>query len=159
MSDWSFDSQLLQSSCGAYELLCWDVSAAKLFSPPAAISDIKWSTLTTVLGFCTMGIWPPDSDGSDINSLDVDADRGLVVTGDDKGLVKLFHFPCVAHHSPFVQGIGHASHVANVRFFSRGMGQKIVASVGGRDGALILWTLTALRASAATAADYGSRDS
>ena len=47
-----------------------------------------------MLGSELSGIWPRYSDLTDINSADVDSEGGVVVTGDDFGLVKLFRFPC-----------------------------------------------------------------
>jgi hypothetical protein len=32
--------------------------------------DTDWETYTCILGFPVMGIWPPESDGTDINSVD-----------------------------------------------------------------------------------------
>jgi hypothetical protein len=40
-----------------------------------------------VLGFPVMGIWPPDSDGTDINSLDRSPSGQYLLTADDKGRV------------------------------------------------------------------------
>ena len=43
-----------------------------------------------------MGIWPPYSNGSDVNAVDVCMEKGLVVTANDEfGLTKLFNYPCV----------------------------------------------------------------
>lgn len=66
--DWSYDSRLLRTTCAAYELLCWDVAAGKLYTA-TSVADIKWKTHHCVLGFHVMGIWPPYSDGTDINSV------------------------------------------------------------------------------------------
>ena len=65
-------------------------------------------------------------------------DRGLVVTGDDFGKVKLFNYPCVVKSSPSLAGSGHSSHVLGVKFMNRG---KEVVSVGGNDFSVILWKL------------------
>jgi hypothetical protein len=67
--DWSYDSQLLRSTCQAYELLCWDIDTGKLAMNAPNISDIHWRTHHCVLGFHVMGIWPPYSDGTDINAV------------------------------------------------------------------------------------------
>ena len=44
-------------------------------------ADTEWSSLTCVLGFNVMGIWPKGSDGTDVNAVDVNAAMGLVATG------------------------------------------------------------------------------
>jgi hypothetical protein len=43
---------------------------------------------TCTLGFPVMGIWPPDSDGTDVNSLDRSPCGQLLVTADDRGRVR-----------------------------------------------------------------------
>ena len=58
------------------------------------LDSIEWASRTGVLGSQLSGIWPRYSDLTDINSADVDPEGGVVVTGDDFGLVKLFRFPC-----------------------------------------------------------------
>ena len=40
-------------------------------------------------GFPVMGIWPPESDGTDVNSADRSAAGRHLVTSDDLGLVKV----------------------------------------------------------------------
>lgn len=67
--DWSYDGRLLRSTCAAYELLCWDVDSGRLHSVTNALADTVWKTNHCVLGFNVMGIWPPYSDGTDINSV------------------------------------------------------------------------------------------
>jgi hypothetical protein len=49
-----------------------------------------------IQGFNLMGIWPPYSNGSDVNAVDVCMEKGLVVTANNEfGLTKLFNYPCV----------------------------------------------------------------
>jgi WD40 repeat protein len=71
--DWSADNSLLQSTCGAYELLYWSVTdGTQLLSTDDNLeADSEWATRTCPLGFGVMGIWPPAADGTDINSVDV----------------------------------------------------------------------------------------
>jgi hypothetical protein len=47
------------------------------------VADVRWRTLNCVLGFNVMGVWPRDSDGTDINALDVSREKGLVATAND----------------------------------------------------------------------------
>lgn len=55
--------------------------------------DIQWATQSCTLSFDTVGIWPENGDGTDINSVNRNNDRALLVTGDDFGKVKLFTNP------------------------------------------------------------------
>ena len=95
-----------------------------------------------------MGIWPPYSDGTDINAVDCQKDLGLVVTGDDFGTVKVFNYPCVVKNAPHKVCTGHSSHVTNTRFLGTsvgpqtGTGTAAFASVGGKDATLQLWNVT-----------------
>ena len=85
--DWSADSSTIQSNCGAYEIIYWRARDGKpLRSTLDTVeSDTVWDSFTCVLGFPVMGVWPEDSDGTDINSLHVSADKNYVVTADDFG--------------------------------------------------------------------------
>lgn len=71
--DWSADNTLLQSTCGGYEILYWSAAeGTQLLSKDDNLeADSEWSTHTCPLGFNVMGIWPPTSSGSDINTVDV----------------------------------------------------------------------------------------
>ncbi|KAJ1418197.1 WD40-repeat-containing domain protein [Ochromonadaceae sp. CCMP2298] len=132
--DWAHDSLLLRSTCAAYELLCWDVRAGKLSQVNA--SDVKWQTQHCTLGFNVMGIWPPYTDGTDINALDVSR-LGLVATANDQGgLVRLHNHPCVVRNAPGKEYGGHSSHVMNLKFMRGG---EVLATVGGNDRSVVVW--------------------
>ena len=100
--DWSLDSRLLQSTCGAYELLYWDVAKGGqlLSSADTLEGDTGWASRTVTLGFGVMGIWPPNAKGTDINAVDVDEALGLCVTSDDCGRLSLFNYPCIVADAP-----------------------------------------------------------
>ncbi len=152
--DWSRDGQLLRSTCGAYELLYWNALDGKQFTGPQA--DLAFKTDNCPLGFGMMGIWPPYSDGTDVNGVDVgsleDGNSGngdkLVFTGDDNAKVSVMNYPCIVKHAPRKEYAGHGSHVTNVRFYNTfhnrdSLGNPYVASTGGRDSTLITWGVTA----------------
>jgi WD40 repeat protein/Ca2+-binding EF-hand superfamily protein len=136
--DWSRDSRILQSNCGAYEIIYWDIpSGAPLRSTLDKVeADTDWYSWTCVLGFSVMGIWPEYSDGTDVNALQKSADGKYVVTADDFGQVKVFNAPCVVQHAPYSAYRGHSSHVMNVRFL---LGDESVVSVGGWDCGVFQW--------------------
>ncbi|KAL1499370.1 hypothetical protein AB1Y20_011577 [Prymnesium parvum] len=151
--DWSADSRLLMSDCAAHEILCWAVprqqpiAAAKpatcrVLKPATQaarlLADSSWASWTCVLGFPVMGIWPDDSDGTDVNAVHRSAGGGLVLTADDFGEVKLFNSPCVVEDAPFHVGTGHSSHVSCVRFLE---GDFAAVSAGSKDRAVIVWQL------------------
>jgi microtubule-associated protein-like 6 len=129
--DWSSCSSILQSACAAGELLYWNARSGKQINMPQR--DTTFATWTCQLGFPVMGIWPPCTDGTDINSVDRSPDGQLLVTADDSGLVKLFNYPCVVEDAPHRAYRGHSSHVMGLRFAADG---KTVCSVGGKDFAM-----------------------
>lgn len=153
--DFSADSNFLRSTCGAYELLFWDVAAARSAggavekdgvssqaSPvpripfPSALRDIEWATSTCTFGFEVIGIWPPGSDGTDVNAVCRSASGKLAATGDDHGKVKLFMSPVTRPQADSKSYSGHSSHVVDVAFSAD---DNLLFSAGGADGALFQW--------------------
>ncbi|KOB78017.1 putative echinoderm microtubule associated protein like 1, partial [Operophtera brumata] len=55
--------------------------------------DVPWATNTCPISFTTIGVWPENADGTDINSCVRSHDSRLAATGDDFGKVKLFAYP------------------------------------------------------------------
>lgn len=137
--DVSRDSCFLQSTCGAYELLFWDLNTGKQITAGATLlRDERWMTWTCNLGWPVQGIYPKCEDGTFINSVDrsnfsinttVDTKSPyLLAVGNDSGKVCLYNYPCTIKSSDYVEGRGHSSHVTNVRW---NKDDKYVISVGG----------------------------
>eukprot|EP00775_Hariotina_reticulata_P006916 gene6916-7132_t len=134
--DWSVDGSCLQSVDQAHELLCFNVTTGRQLK--GSCRDTQWASYTCNLGFTVMGMWPPDSDGTDINAVDRSPSGDLLLTADDLGKVKLFNYPCVVDDAPGRCYGGHSSHVTCVRWASN---QTFAVSVGGNDRALFQWQL------------------
>ena len=73
----------------------------------SSMKDEDWQSFACIFGWPMRGIWPEDSDGTDVNacarSNSADQSNGLLVTADDFGKVKLFRWPCIvprAQHRP-----------------------------------------------------------
>ena len=133
--DWSCDSQYLQSTCGAYELLFWRADSGRQIRASSDLRDTPWQTWTCTLGWPVQYIWPPGSDGTDINA--VDRHQGeLLATADDAGKLKLFKYPVAVEGASFHEYGGHASHVTNVRFSHDG---RSIYTAGGKDRTLVQW--------------------
>jgi len=139
--DFSYDNRMLRTTCGAYELLFWSCETGKQVT--ATSMNESWRTNTVVLGFEAMGIWPPGSDGTDVNSVDVSKESGLLAAADDFGTLKLFNYPCIVKHAPGRTYGGHCSHVVNTRFYNDGHNNSTthLATTGGNDAALISWSV------------------
>ena len=59
------------------------------------IEAIHWQSWTSILGPEVNGIWEKYCVTTDINATDTNFQQGVIATGDDFGLVKLFRFPCI----------------------------------------------------------------
>lgn len=59
-----------------------------------------------MLGAEVNGVWEKYTDTTDVNASDTNFQHGVIVTGDDFGLVKLFRFPCIkkgmTHNTDFL---------------------------------------------------------
>jgi WD40 repeat protein len=49
--DFSHDSKVLQSNCGAYELLFWNVETGQQIKSATSVRDVSWATWSCVLGW------------------------------------------------------------------------------------------------------------
>ncbi|XP_071055971.1 echinoderm microtubule-associated protein-like 2 isoform X1 [Onthophagus taurus] len=137
--DWSSDSQIIRSNSGDYEVLYWNATTCRQITQVNAIRDVDWATNTCTISFSTVGIWPENADGSDVNACDRSHDRTLMVTADDFGKVKLYSYPVIQPKSlSHVYG-GHSSHVTNVAFLHD---DTRLISVGGKDTSVLQWTVS-----------------
>ena len=59
------------------------------------MADCQWSSWTCTIGLPVMGIWPPDSDGTDVNMTDRTKSRKLIATAEDTKMIGLMRFPCL----------------------------------------------------------------
>ena len=92
----SVSGKLLQTNSGAREHLFYEVPGCvrKTISAPV-IERVDWATFTGVLGPAAKGIFPPNSDITDVNATCRTRDYSLLASGDDFGAVKIFDYPVV----------------------------------------------------------------
>lgn len=135
--DFSTDSRLLQSSCGAYEIMYWDMTTNLRYkaSQDSIESDTKWHDWSLTLGFPVMGINGEASDGTDVNAASRSKDGKLVLVADDSGHVRIFNAPAACKWATHRAYLGHSSHCLGVVF----LGHHWAVSCGGRDAAVLLW--------------------
>lgn len=129
--DWSLDGDMIRSSCGAYELLFFNVDSKK--QDPSGASntkDYEWTGHTVKFGWYVDGIYPPGTDGSHINIVEMSRDKTVIATGDDYGLVNLYRSPC-REGSLAKSYRGHSEHVTNVKII--GEERDVMCSLGGQD--------------------------
>ena len=136
--DFSETSNVIQSNSTSYEILYHELGTGRLNSSGAsAYKDEKWGSWTCVLGWPVQGIWPPCSDGSDINALERSKSKKVVATVDDFSQVKLLKYPCVNKGAGFNVYKGHSSHVTNLAFL-----EGYLVTTGGNDKAIFQWKYT-----------------
>ncbi|XP_017783168.1 PREDICTED: echinoderm microtubule-associated protein-like 2 isoform X2 [Nicrophorus vespilloides] len=137
--DWAEDNQSLRSNSGDYELLYWNATTCRQIVQSSTMKDIKWATNTCTLSFGTVGIWPENADGTDVNACCTNSVDTLMATGDDFGKIKLYSYPVSQPKSlNHVYG-GHSSHVTNVTFIHD---DSRLVSVGGKDTSVLQWTVS-----------------
>ena len=144
--DWSKNGKSLQTNDLSYELLYYTAETGQPDSKGATnFRDEKWATWTLPLGWPVQGIWPPCSDGSDINSCDRSNTPHtdgyyLLASADDFSKVNVFRYPASEENSQPIVGKGHSSHVTMVKFSSD---DRYLYSAGGNDACIFQWKVTA----------------
>ena len=140
--DWSVDSNFLQTNCGRYELLYWDMTQGKQLTNGAyERREETWSEITCVLGWGTQGVFLNKMEHSEINMVARSTEKlfgeyYLLAAADDRKQVNLYKYPCLKKGSNRICAKGHSSFVTNVRFSK---GDSYMYSTGGRDGAVFVW--------------------
>lgn len=76
-----------------------------------------WHSSTCKLGWDVQGVFWKGSDGTDVNSVDINPQQTLVAASDDLGTLCLYRYPCYTNLMDCVKLAGHAEHVTRVRFY------------------------------------------
>ena len=134
--DWSVDGSAMHTTCGAYELLFWNVETGKQETAGATkFADEQWHQWSTPLGWPVKGIFGTVIDYTHINRVHRSPDGTMVTVGNDWGLVETFGFPN-AEGAKSVAYRGHSSHVTNVKW---NQNASYVFSAGGYDQCVMQW--------------------
>lgn len=136
--DWSEDGEVLRSNSGDYELLYWNPTTCRQITSSSSLKDLAWDSNTCPITFQTIGIWPENADGTDLNSCERTQDLRLMATGDDFGKVKLFSYPVMQPKSLCHQYSGHSSHVTSVCFLQD---DTRLITTGGMDTSVLQWSI------------------
>lgn len=134
--DWSKDSQVLRTNSGDYELLYWNPTLCRQITTHERVKNMEWATQSCTVCFETVGIWPENFDGTDINSICKDGEEQFLVTADDTGKIRLFSYPASQPKSLSHAYRGHSSHVTSVKFMHDGVR---LLSAGGFDTSVLQW--------------------
>ncbi|RXG70158.1 Echinoderm microtubule-associated protein-like 2 [Armadillidium vulgare] len=112
--DWSKDGAILRTNSGDYEVLHWKTEECIQILQSEEYKDVEWATNNCILSFNAVGIWPPGTDGTHINSFSLRLTRS-------------------AKHKKYH---GHSSHITNVCFLHD---DSCIISTGGRDTSTLQW--------------------
>lgn len=95
--DFCTESQWLRTTCGAYELLFWNIADGTLKNNGGGATGTVgtlWDDHHAKFGWRVDGIYPPGTDGTHINTVTMTKDEEIIATGDDYGMVNLYRNPC-----------------------------------------------------------------
>lgn len=120
----------------SYEVLFYNAVSGEQIKSGSRLKDEPWATFSCGHAWATQGVWPPCSDGTDVNSLARSHNRKVLVTADDFSKVKLFRYPAYEPNQPYGQFKGHSSHVTSVHFTNK---DNFVVSAGGLEKSIIKW--------------------
>uniref|UniRef100_A0A1Y1MLA9 Uncharacterized protein n=1 Tax=Photinus pyralis TaxID=7054 RepID=A0A1Y1MLA9_PHOPY len=137
--DWSADGEILRSNSGDYELLYWNAATCRQIPQSSAFRDTEWASNNCTITFSTIGIWPENADGTDVNYCDRSHDMKLMATADDFGKVKLYSYPVMQPKSLNHSYGGHSSHVTSVAFLHD---DSRLVSIGGKDTSVMQWVVS-----------------
>lgn len=139
--DWTKDSKHIRAIDQSYAKLFYNVADKE--QVPEGMTTLTdpalWETSTCKLGWEVMGVFPPGTDGTDINAVDANSDRKYVVSGDDFGSVNVYRFPVLRNTQPGRRMTGHSEHVPRVRFYNSDTLDNYIISSGGMDRTYIQW--------------------
>lgn len=123
------------------QILYWNTTSGARSKVSSAFRDEHWQApWTLMMGWPVISVWGGrEYDGSDVKSVcqAFPPDDGYLVAGDDFGRVKLMRFPNPFLNPPCQVCTGHAAFVTKVRFSC----SNTLATLGGDDGAIMLWSL------------------
>ena len=85
-----------------------------------------------------MGVFPPGTDGTDVNSVDANKARTLLAVADDFGSLCVYRFPCVSNAQDCLRLSGHSEHVSRVKYLDDRQAHYLITA-GGKDLTYIQW--------------------
>ena len=117
-------------------ILFWECATGARINKPSMLRDAEWATWSCPLGWPVLGIWDPEYDQTDVNSVCQSARGNVCAIGDDYGMVKLLRYPCIVEEAASHEYAAHSAHVTNVRFL---YDDSLLLTTGGLDTALMQW--------------------
>lgn len=136
--DWSSDGRCIQSVSFDHELLFWDIDSMQQIRITRMMRDMEWFTNTCHVAFSLIGPWSNLEKGELLKVVNRSHYRDLLITGDSKGRIRLFKYPCSKEKAEYKGVRVYSSDVTAVAFTPD---NRAVLSCGGNDAALVQWSL------------------
>ena len=139
--DWSADGMLMRTNCAARELRFWDAASGEPVAPARA-RGVAWATCSCALSAETIGAADrADGDSRPTCAARTTGERDsgggapLLLVGDDLGALSLYAHPADAPGAERRRVNAHGGPICAVAV----TGGSAVASLGARDGAVLVW--------------------
>ncbi|XP_053379131.1 uncharacterized protein LOC123526739 isoform X2 [Mercenaria mercenaria] len=136
--DWSKDGRCIQSSSFDNELMFWNTDTMDPVEVPVSMRNVEWSTLKCPMSYSLIGPWSTMRRGEVIKVVSRSPNKNMCVTGDSKGRVRLYKYPCTKERAAFRNIRIYSSDVTAVAFSADSCA---VFTCGGNDAALVQWEL------------------
>ena len=136
--DWSTDSQHIQTNSADHEVMVWSAAVSRPVRDMDVMRDLEWATAACTVQWSSLGVWGETADSPDPSTAAVSRNREVLGVGDTWGRVRLFSCPASQPKTLCHTYTGHSSQVSRVQWTQDG--NKLL-SVGGRDTAVLQWTL------------------
>lgn len=79
--------------CTSDEPLFYKSSNCSQITAVSSLKNEQWATMSSRLCWFSRGIWPPCSNGQDVNAVDRSNSRRYLATADDFSKLKVFRYP------------------------------------------------------------------
>jgi len=137
--DWSDDSVHIQSNSMEFEHMVWHAPTSRPVRDVDTIRDLTWASSDCVVQWSTLGSWGETADTADPTSCAVANCHELLATGDNRGKVRLSSHPSCQPRTLAHVYSGHSQQISRLSWSLDG--NKLI-SIGGKDSAVLQWTLT-----------------
>lgn len=85
--------QTKRKNINIFNIFTGNAGTCRQITASASMRDTVWATQSCSLSFQTIGVWPENADGTDVNTVCRSYDNTLLASGDDWGRIKLFSYP------------------------------------------------------------------
>ncbi|PVD36602.1 hypothetical protein C0Q70_03587 [Pomacea canaliculata] len=99
--DWSSDGRFIQTVLGNYELVFWDSQTMQKLKSGRTLRDAEWASYTVPVGYPLIGSWHHMERGEVVNVACRSYFHDFIVTGDSRGRLRLFKYPCTVAKAEF----------------------------------------------------------